>query len=192
MNTKKVVLPLDGSPFSHDILEYVCQFIKPGEAELIVLRIAPWPRGLTEPSHQIAPINWLLPANAERYDLLPDVKPAFHPVYASQEAERVRGQILDELQDQTHQLRTAGYRTRCVVEFGEPAEEIINFVHHHDVDLVAMATHGRSGLSHLVLGSVAEQVLRNVRVPVLLVRPVFPTQGIGMNEEQQKMFSLPL
>jgi nucleotide-binding universal stress UspA family protein len=39
------------------------------------------------------------------------------------------------------------------------------------VDLVAMTTHGRSGISRLIFGSVAEQVLRHVSVPVLLVRP---------------------
>ena len=53
-----------------------------------------------------------------------------------------------------------------------PAEAIIERARAGDIDLVAMTTHGRSGISRLIFGSVAEQVLRHVTIPVLLVRPV--------------------
>ena len=171
MDTKTVLLPLDGSSFSQHMLAYLSQIIKPEDSEVIVLRIAPWPKGVIEQSQRISPINWLLPLDPVTYEAPPKVETGFQPIYASQEAERLRGQIMDELGDQTRALREAGYQVTCTVEFGAPAEEIINFAEQHAVDLIAMATHGRSGLSHLVLGSVAEQVLHKVRVPVLLVRP---------------------
>ena len=58
-----------------------------------------------------------------------------------------------------------------MLRFGDPAGVIANFVKAAHVDLVAMATHGRTGIRQFALGSVAEQVLRIVDVPVLLVRP---------------------
>jgi universal stress protein A len=56
------------------------------------------------------------------------------------------------------------------VRSGAPAAEIIQAAVDYGADLIIMATHGRSGLSHLVLGSVAEQVIRHARCPVLAVR----------------------
>jgi nucleotide-binding universal stress UspA family protein len=59
-----------------------------------------------------------------------------------------------------------------VVEQGNAAAGIVKETRREDIDLVAMATHGRGGLRRLVLGSVAESVIRGARVPVLLYRPV--------------------
>jgi len=58
------------------------------------------------------------------------------------------------------------------IEFGNPAALVLNLQAKLGVDLVVMATHGRKGLKHLVLGSVAETVVRESRVPVLTIRPV--------------------
>jgi len=58
-----------------------------------------------------------------------------------------------------------------VLESAHPAEDIIATAKRLGVDLIAMATHGRSGLAHVLLGSVAEAVIRTGGVPVLLVRP---------------------
>lgn len=54
---------------------------------------------------------------------------------------------------------------------GSSSSEILNYVKEHDVDLVVMATHGRTGLDHILLGSVAERVLRQSPVPVFTVEP---------------------
>jgi nucleotide-binding universal stress UspA family protein len=55
------------------------------------------------------------------------------------------------------------------VSVGEPARAIRTFVEDSDTDLVVMGSHGRSGLSRVILGSVAEKVLRRTRLPVLVV-----------------------
>lgn len=55
---------------------------------------------------------------------------------------------------------------------GSPARAILTHAHEGNADVIAMATHGRSGVSRLVLGSVADKVLRAARVPLLLYRPV--------------------
>jgi nucleotide-binding universal stress UspA family protein len=57
------------------------------------------------------------------------------------------------------------------IKFGNPAEEILKASEELDVDLVVMATHGRTGLRHLLAGSVAEEVVRQASCPVLTIRP---------------------
>jgi universal stress protein A len=57
-----------------------------------------------------------------------------------------------------------------VRRLGNPAEEVGKAEHEFGIDLVVMATHGRTGVSHLVLGSVAERVVREAVCPVLTIR----------------------
>jgi nucleotide-binding universal stress UspA family protein len=54
---------------------------------------------------------------------------------------------------------------------GRPFEEIVRFAKEHQIDLIVIGSHGRRGLSHLLLGSVAERVVRIAGCPVLTVRP---------------------
>lgn len=68
------------------------------------------------------------------------------------------------------ELRGRGVRTNTVVRHGEPATEILAAGVEDGADVIAMTTHGRSGLGRLLLGSVAEAVLRRAQVPVLLMR----------------------
>ena len=53
---------------------------------------------------------------------------------------------------------------------GNPVLEILKFAESHDVDLIVMASHGRTGLSRLLMGSIAEGVLRKAKCPVLIVK----------------------
>jgi nucleotide-binding universal stress UspA family protein len=57
-----------------------------------------------------------------------------------------------------------------VVE-GPPKVEIVRYARTQDIDLIGLATHGRSGLAHVLIGSVAENVVRTAPCPVLTVRP---------------------
>jgi nucleotide-binding universal stress UspA family protein len=61
-----------------------------------------------------------------------------------------------------------------VIEVGEPGARIRDAETRFDADLVVMATHGRRGVTHLVLGSVAERIVRESTVPVLTIRPRKP------------------
>jgi nucleotide-binding universal stress UspA family protein len=64
---------------------------------------------------------------------------------------------------------------QCTHQFleGLPAEEIVKFAEREKVDLIVMASHGRSGLRRLLMGSVAEGVMRKARCPVLIVKQPF-------------------
>lgn len=62
----------------------------------------------------------------------------------------------------------AGIDATTAIQRGTPHQRIVEYVETHDIDLVVMGTHGRTGLRHVLLGSVAENVIR--QVPVFLVR----------------------
>lgn len=81
--------------------------------------------------------------------------------------------------DETEQLEKQLHETRPTIEdveyehhllFGHPADAIVEFARTHDVDLIVMATHGRTGVARLVMGSVAESVVRRADCPVLTLK----------------------
>ena len=73
-----------------------------------------------------------------------------------------------------HNTLTAAERehlkARSVVKIGDPLIEIVEHARRERVDLIVMGTHGRTGVSHWFLGSVAERVVRTAACPVLTVR----------------------
>jgi len=75
------------------------------------------------------------------------------------------------LQQVAGHLQSTGILVRERVELGRPARTINRLTRYAPVDLIAMATHGRSGMARLVLGSVVTEVLEHTVVPLLLVRP---------------------
>ncbi len=69
-------------------------------------------------------------------------------------------------------LREKGINARYTIRHGsDAAAEIVDYAETNDVDLIAMSTHGRSGVSRWVFGSVASKVLRGTNKPILLIRP---------------------
>jgi nucleotide-binding universal stress UspA family protein len=67
-------------------------------------------------------------------------------------------------------LAAKGLEVEALVRYGAVAEEILTHSSRNDVDLIAMSTHGRSGLGRWALGSVAEKIVRRSDKPVLLLR----------------------
>jgi universal stress protein A len=74
------------------------------------------------------------------------------------------------LQDIAARLGKDGVSATWFVRVGNPVEEINRMVGEEKIDLIAMGTHGRTGLQHLLVGSVAERVVRTATCPVLTVR----------------------
>jgi nucleotide-binding universal stress UspA family protein len=86
----------------------------------------------------------------------------------------VRDQLIEvataRLDERVERCRAAGVRASRCVAFGRAAPLIAQEASSRDADLIVMGTHGRSGFSHFLLGSVAERVLRLAQCPVLTVR----------------------
>jgi nucleotide-binding universal stress UspA family protein len=95
--------------------------------------------------------------------IFPGIDPVEAQVTVVQEAEDYVARLATKLQGQ-------GVRVEGKVRYGDPVEEILDHVTWDHIDLIAMATHGRTGLARVVMGSVAEQVLRRTPVPMLLLR----------------------
>lgn len=91
--------------------------------------------------------------------------PGAAEVWYRSEKERVESQLTDA--KQTAEQR--GMAVETVVEMGRPARTIIDHAHSNDVDRIIMGSHGRRGVSRLLLGSVAETVVRCSSVPVTVV-----------------------
>jgi nucleotide-binding universal stress UspA family protein len=76
--------------------------------------------------------------------------------------------------DQLRRVLTSGEQARVTVElwieWGRPVDEIVRYAKEHAIDLIAMGTHGRGGVERLLLGSVAEHVVRHAPCPVLTAR----------------------
>ena len=135
--------------------------------QLTLLRVALQPAGIVADPPRAASSAWTAPL----YDSAEDAARARHPIYASQQEASAGAAVAGELLPERHALEQAGYEVSVSVRFGDPTTAILATATEVQASLIAMATHGRTGLSHLLLGSVAERVLHRARVPVLLVRP---------------------
>jgi nucleotide-binding universal stress UspA family protein len=161
----RVLIPLDGSEFSRQILTYVRKFLPPDTHELVLIQAAHAPVGTVAHPPRVIEIGVTM------YETERDAILAQHPVYASQEIESLMANIKRELETEALLLEADGYTVSTLVRFGEPAQEIVDTVEDENIDLIAMTTHGLSGLSRLIFGSVAQKVVRQASVPVMLVRP---------------------
>jgi len=74
------------------------------------------------------------------------------------------------LADLVARLGKDGVTASSFIRIGNPIDEILRFTEESAIDLIVMGTHGRSGLAHLLVGSVAERVVRTSKVPVLTIR----------------------
>jgi nucleotide-binding universal stress UspA family protein len=81
-------------------------------------------------------------------------------------------------------------RVTPIVRMGDPAMEIATFAAERNVDLIVMATHGWTGFKHLVLGSVAETVVRHATVPVLTVKPSSEDEPVLNNNDVESELHL--
>ena len=140
---KRVLVPLDGSRVAEGILPFILQIAGPLNMELLLVYVV----------RPIAPQAVEETTQFTVYDIEARLKEA---------REYLTGVAAD--------LQRQGVRLSIDARRGEPVQEIVAAAHESRADIIAMTTHGRSGLSRLMFGSVAEAVLRQAEIPVLLLR----------------------
>lgn len=150
----KILVPLDGSAFAEQALPHAQRLAAVTGGEIHLVSVAP----LLE-DQGLAVVD-LYPVYVYREYL----------VDQAHEMKRVRDELQNYLQQVALRLQAAGHQTQTVIRFGQPADEIIAYAEETGCDLIAMSTHGRSGLGRWVYGSIADKVLRGSTIPVLLVR----------------------
>jgi nucleotide-binding universal stress UspA family protein len=169
----KILIPLDGSEFSEEALAVAQQLFVPEDSYVTLLRIAEFP------VHHAPDIPlgkdsdyWISYSRWNSYvDNLRRREDYQRADQLEQDLRDLRAGLLDQMADAKAQLQAAGFGVSCRVQFGHPAFEISSMVRDEGFDLVIMATHGRKGVARLLMGSVAEAVLRQVTVPVVMTRP---------------------
>jgi nucleotide-binding universal stress UspA family protein len=168
---KKVVVPLDGSKLAEIVLPHLEEIATGCNVDHVELvTVTEGMRVFTSPSEAV-----------EQYK----------PVYGS--ADRLSGRIYradsasllkvplevgkmaksgrDYLIRIAKRLEAKGLNPRVNVLVGNVAEEIVHFAEEEKADLIVMASHGRSGISHWAIGSIAEKVFRATDIPLMLVKP---------------------
>ena len=95
------------------------------------------------------------------------VLPGVDPTDAQVKVVNTAKEYLETIQER---LSAKNLKIEIHTPYGNPAEKILEVCRRHDIDLIAMSTHGRSGIGRWLLGSVAEKVVRHSEIPVLLLR----------------------
>jgi nucleotide-binding universal stress UspA family protein len=142
---KKILVPLDGSKMSEAVLPQVRSLAQASQAEVFVIRV-------TEP-----------------------LRPSLYPQGVAL-LETVVREMRAEANAYVHHMATtlsdAGIRAHAeVIDAVDIANTILGYAEDKSADLIALSTHGRSGMSRWLLGSTADKVTHSASMPVLLVRP---------------------
>lgn len=146
LKISRILFPTDFSEPAKQASQYAMELADRFEAELHLLHVV---REVVFPLPE-ASVSWTLPVT----DQQPEIDAA---------TERLQKQIGSDWAEHHRVVRLA--------EIGYPSESIIKYANQHKIDLIVMGTHGHTGLSHLLLGSVAEKVVRLATCPVLTVHP---------------------
>jgi nucleotide-binding universal stress UspA family protein len=143
---KRICCPIDFSDASRAAMEVAADLARRFGAELVLLHAYPIP-GYTFPDGSVVASPRMMQELAEQTER--------HLGEWRSDAERLVG----------------GPRVTMEKAVGEPAAEILSYAKRSGVDLLVLGTHGRTGLEHALMGSVAERVVRRAQCPVLTVRP---------------------
>ena len=141
---KRILVPLDRSRMAESVLPLVIAIARGTGAAMRLLLVEPLPETRVSKDGRVV-------------------------AYADQEMARLEAEGLDYLH--TAEARLDGVPVESLVRFGEPAEEILREAGAFGADLIAVTTAGRSGISRVALGSVAEAVFRKAAVAVVLFHP---------------------
>ena len=145
---KRILCPIDFSEGSSAALEHALFFVERFGAELELLHA------------------WQIP-----YSVRPDLMLWMEAGVSQSIFEATRDQAATAMQQQVAQIPAAlRARTEGRTVHGDPVTAILDALGGKTYDMVVMGTHGRTGFSHLLMGSVAERVVRRSPVPVLTVR----------------------
>ncbi|MGE3909561.1 MAG: universal stress protein [Chloroflexota bacterium] len=146
----RVLVPLDGSARAEAILAPLRELLQPSGGQVLLLRVSETVDYIRPHGDQCAVCRAARAAGTE-----PDIEPVRSRHYLEEVAGR---------------LRTDHLTVEVQVETGNPVPIIVRAAEAHQADVIALATHGRTGLSQVIMGSVATETLRRAGVPVLLVR----------------------
>jgi nucleotide-binding universal stress UspA family protein len=167
---KRVLVPLDGSAVGEAALAHVANLVKGTNATVTLLTVAPTP----ERMQKVKVVAGDVQGAAGQFDnfALQEMHYFDEGETEQQATSRVKEDADSYLAKAAQPLREGGVSVAHDVLIGDdPADAIADYATEGDFDVIAMATHGREGISRLISGSIAEKVLHRAGIPVLLVQP---------------------
>ncbi len=148
---EKVLVCLDGSRLAEQILPYAIEQSLRFNSKVVLLQVFTIPGTVAAAEAQAAPT------------VTPDLM--------QEEVQRLGAEAKTYLEEVATPLREKGLDVTCVALQGAAGEVIVSYAQKESVDLIALATHGHSGLGRVIFGSVADHVLRESGLPILLIKP---------------------
>ncbi len=142
---RNILAPTDFSPHAEVGLRYACSLAEKFGARLHVLHI----------------LSEVVPVGPD-----PMIAPVLPPDYYTESEAQSQEALKDVIKPEWG--KPAAIET--VVKWGSPVEVVLEYARNSPIDLIVIATHGRTGLSHFLLGSVAERIVREGPCPVLTIR----------------------
>lgn len=144
-NIENILVPLTVNKDSKNILDHAISIAEKFNAKIVVFHV------LREPKMDLSEINY---------------ESGFLQKIKKQQEEEVKRELRSLIPEEYYEK----YNLSTEMTSGQPFLEIVNKAKSLNADLIVMGTHGRSGLSHVLLGSVAEKVLRLAPCPVMIIR----------------------
>lgn len=147
---KEILVLLDGSPIAEQALPHVVTHAKMFDAEVTLLRVCESPIILADYPEGIMELSW--------------------EAHVNRITERDTQECRCYVDNLSNWLETQGVKSNTETLSGSPAEEIARYIESRAFDLIALTTHGRSGVTRWAVGSVAQKILQATSIPLLLVR----------------------
>ncbi len=146
---KKIVVCLDGSSLAEKILPYVTEGAVRFNTEVVLLRVLDVP----------STVAWIEGTTADTEIITEESQ------HDKKEAEEYLESIAKSMRERDLDVESV------VLHRISPDEAILEYAGENDVDIIALTTHGRSGMARALMGSVADSVVRQSRLPVLVINP---------------------
>lgn len=148
----KILVCMDGSELAEQILPFATEEALRFRSKVVLVHVVPEPVIVTPGIPGAAGVPVETPGMLEQM----------------QKEEKEASVYLNRISEM---LQEKGLEAEPVVLQGPAGDAIVNYANDNDVELIAIATHGRSGLGRAVFGSVADYVLKNSGLPILVIRP---------------------
>ena len=149
---KKILVCLDESELAEKVLPYIADEADHTKASIILFQAVPEPVIFSPGLPGVPPV----PIESEAL------------IKQTQQAEATAASYLETV---ALRLRKRGLKVETATATGGAGQAITAYAENNSIDLIAMATHGRGGIGRAVFGSVADYVLRESRLPILIIKP---------------------
>ena len=165
MASNKILIALNQSELSRKIVPCVEKLFAPQQSQLILFFITnpPGNVGFGEPD---------LGAGYAPQPGDEPVLPTLHPIYASQQEDSIRAHVKADLSPMRKRLEADGYQVSIKLGFDkDPGAAISRVIHSQAIDLVAMSTRARVGVTRFFFRDIADSIAEQEKIPVLLIHP---------------------